>query len=161
MRTGTRTGWSRALVGLGLAVSAVWLGAATPTRAAEETVIGVSLLTLTNPFFVELGNAIKDEAAKNGMKVILTAGEFDVAKQKNQVADFIVKRVGAIVLCPCDSKAIGTSIAEANKAVVADPAMVNTEPYAGGWFYKIKLSNPAELNAPLTPEQYQAHIGEA
>ena len=32
------------------------------------------------------------------------------------------------------------------------------EPYAGGWFYKIKLSSPAELNALLTPEQYQAQI---
>ena len=33
--------------------------------------------------------------------------------------------------------------------------------YAAGWFYKIKLSNPAELNALLTPEQYQAQIGGA
>jgi glycine cleavage system H protein len=56
---------------------------------------------------------------------------------------------------------VSGEITEANKAVVADPAMVNTEPYEGGWFYKIKLSNPAELNALLTPEQYQAQIGEA
>ena len=38
---------------------------------------------------------------------------------------------------------------------------MNTEPYAGGWFYKIKLSNPAELQALLTPEQYKAQIGGA
>ena len=116
MRTDTRRGCLLTLVGLSLAVSAAWLGSIPSAGAAEDAVIGVSLLTLTNPFFVELGNAIKDEAAKNGMKVILTAGEFDVAKQKNQVGDFIVKRVAAIVLCPCDSKAIGTSIVEANKA---------------------------------------------
>ena len=45
--------------------------------------------------------------------------------------------------------------------VVANPALVNSEPYAGGWFYKIKLSNPAELNALLSAEQYQAQIGGA
>jgi glycine cleavage system H lipoate-binding protein len=38
---------------------------------------------------------------------------------------------------------------------------VNSAPHAAGWFYKIKLSNPAELNALLGPEQYQAQIGAA
>jgi glycine cleavage system H protein len=34
-----------------------------------------------------------------------------------------------------------------------------SEPNAGGWFYKIKLSNPAELSALLTPEDYKKQIG--
>ena len=86
---------------------------AAPVKKAQ---IGVSLLTLTNPFFRDLGEAMKDEAAKHGMEVVLVSGEFDAAKQRNQVADFIVKRSAAIVLSPCDSKAVGTAIAEANKA---------------------------------------------
>jgi glycine cleavage system H protein len=49
---------------------------------------------------------------------------------------------------------------ETNKAVVDNPALANTEPYAGGWFFKIKLGNPAELNALLSPEQYKAQIGD-
>jgi glycine cleavage system H protein len=56
---------------------------------------------------------------------------------------------------------VSGEITEANPAIVANPALVNTEPYKGGWFYKIKLSAPAELNALLTPEQYQAQIGGA
>ena len=56
---------------------------------------------------------------------------------------------------------VSGEITEVNKAVVADPAMVNSYPYTDGWFYKIKLSNPAELNALLGPEQYQAQIGGA
>src|SRR5881394_391370 len=88
-----------------------------PGRAADKTPqLGVSLLTLTNPFFRDLGDAMKDEAAKHRLGVILTSGEFDAARQRNQVADFVVKRVAAIVLSPCDSKAVGTAIAEANKA---------------------------------------------
>ena len=79
-------------------------------------VVGVSLLTMTNPFFRDLGEAMKEEGTKHGMEVALAAGEFDVAKQRHQVADFIVRRVNAIVLAPCDSRAIGTAIAEANRA---------------------------------------------
>jgi glycine cleavage system H protein len=56
---------------------------------------------------------------------------------------------------------VSGEVAEVNPAVVADPALVNSEPYEDGWFYKIKLSNAAELNALLGPEQYQAQIGGA
>jgi glycine cleavage system H protein len=54
---------------------------------------------------------------------------------------------------------VSGEIIEVNKAVVADPSLVNKEPHAGGWFFKIKLSDPAELNAMLSPEQYKAQIG--
>lgn len=46
-----------------------------------------------------------------------------------------------------------------NKPLVDNPALVNTEPYAGGWFFQIKLANPADLNALLAPDAYQAQIG--
>ena len=46
-----------------------------------------------------------------------------------------------------------------NQPVTDNPALVNTEPYAGGWFFKIKLSHPAELNALLSPEDYKKQIG--
>lgn len=81
-----------------------------------KPVIGVSLLTMTNPFFKEIADAIKAEAAKDGYEVVITSGDLDPAKQKDQVKDFLVRKVNAIVLTPCDSKAIGTSIAEANAA---------------------------------------------
>ena len=50
-------------------------------------------------------------------------------------------------------------ILETNRLVVDDPALVNSEPHASGWFYKIKLSHPAELNALLSPEDYKKQIG--
>ena len=54
---------------------------------------------------------------------------------------------------------VSGEITEINKAAVDNPALVNTEPYANGWFYKIKLSDPAELNSLMSPEQYGAQIG--
>jgi glycine cleavage system H protein len=54
---------------------------------------------------------------------------------------------------------VSGEITEVNKAAVDNPALVNTEPYERGWFYKIKLSNPAEVSSLLSPEQYAAQIG--
>ena len=45
-----------------------------------------------------------------------------------------------------------------NKPVVDDPALVNREPFTGGWFFKLKLTNAGELNSLLTPESYKAQI---
>ncbi len=55
---------------------------------------------------------------------------------------------------------VGGQIVEVNKAVADNPALVNTDPYAGGWLYKIKLADPTELNNLLAPEAYQAEIGQ-
>lgn len=54
---------------------------------------------------------------------------------------------------------VSGEVVEVNKTVVDDPALVNREPFAGGWFYKIRLSSAGELNALLTPESYKAQIG--
>ena len=53
----------------------------------------------------------------------------------------------------------GGEVTEVNQAVVDNPALVNSDPYGAGWFYKIKLANAAEVNGLLTPEQYRAQIG--
>ena len=54
---------------------------------------------------------------------------------------------------------VSGEITGVNAAVVDNPALVNTEPHAGGWLYQVKLSNPAELNALLSPADYQKQIG--
>jgi ribose transport system substrate-binding protein len=87
-----------------------------PAASAGKGTIGLSVLTLTNPFFKVIADSMTAEAKKNGYDVQVVSGEFDVAKQQNQVKDFIVRKVAAIVLTPCDSKAIGPAIKEANDA---------------------------------------------
>ena len=53
---------------------------------------------------------------------------------------------------------VSGEVVEVNKTVVDDPALVNREPFGGGWFFKIKLSNTAELVGLLTSDQYSAQI---
>jgi len=88
----------------------------TAPAAGSKGTIGLSVLTLTNPFFKVIADSMTEEARKHGYDVAVVSGEFDVAKQQNQVKDFIVRKVSAIVLTPCDSKAIGPAIQEANEA---------------------------------------------
>src|SRR4051812_22583277 len=87
-----------------------------PSAPAAKGAIGVSLLTLDNPFFKVIGDNITAEGAKRGYEAIVVSGDKDVAKQSNQIKDFIVKKVAAIVLSPCDSKSIVPVIKEANAA---------------------------------------------
>ena len=54
---------------------------------------------------------------------------------------------------------VSGEIVELNQPVVDQPALVNTDPYTGGWFYKIKLGNPSELGALLAPDDYKKQIG--
>lgn len=90
---------------------------------------------LTDIVFVELPDA--------GRKV--KAGEACAVVESVKTASDIYSPVSGEIL-------------ETNKAVVDDPALVNKEPHAGGWFFKIKLSSPAELDSLLTPEKYKAQI---
>jgi ribose transport system substrate-binding protein len=85
-------------------------------EGGSRRVIGLSVLTLTNPFFQEIADSLSAEARRHGYEVVVVSGEFDASRQQNQVKDFIVQKVAAIVLTPCDSKAIGPAIQEANAA---------------------------------------------
>jgi ribose transport system substrate-binding protein len=88
----------------------------TSDEPATKGTIGVSLLTLQNPFFKVIGDNITSEAAKSGYDTLVVSADSDVARQSNQVKDFIVKKAVAIVLSPADSKAIVPVIQEANAA---------------------------------------------
>ncbi len=88
----------------------------TQQLASTRAVIGVSLLTRTHPFYQDLEAGLQDAAQQHGFELVIQAGEFDVAKQKDQVENFIVRKVDAIIISPCDSKSIGTSVQAANAA---------------------------------------------
>src|SRR6187455_3413939 len=56
---------------------------------------------------------------------------------------------------------VSGEVIEANKAAADNPSLVNSDPYGNGWFFKVKLSNPAEVNSLLTAEAYSKLISGA
>lgn len=105
----------RLLLGFCLLLTLPGCGQPEKAKSSRGT-IAASLLTLDNPFFKVIGDHLTMEGQKQGYEVIVVSGDKDVAKQSNQVKDFIVKKVSAIVLSPCDSKSIVPVIQEANAA---------------------------------------------
>ena len=53
---------------------------------------------------------------------------------------------------------VSGEITAINDAVVANPALVNTDPYGEGWFFKLKLAKPEEAQALLTPDAYTKQV---
>ena len=53
---------------------------------------------------------------------------------------------------------VGGEVLEFNDALEADPALVNTDPYGEGWMVKIRMTDPAELDALLSAEGYEALV---
>ena len=53
---------------------------------------------------------------------------------------------------------VSGTVLEANGALEAAPDLVNSSPEADGWFFKVTLSNPAELEGLLDEAGYKAFV---
>ncbi|WP_286747015.1 glycine cleavage system protein GcvH [Aquabacterium sp. UBA2148] len=58
-------------------------------------------------------------------------------------------KAAADVYMPVDG-----DIVEVNEALRDDPALANTDPTGAGWFFKVKLANPAQLDALMDKTAY-------
>jgi len=90
--------------------------ASSAARASGSKVIGFSVQNREAQFYQQLETGMKAEAEKSGYTVTVVDASRDNSKQQSQIEDFISQKVAAIVITPYDSKAIGSAIAEANKA---------------------------------------------
>lgn len=97
-------------------ISVTFLSCGNNKKPVGSKTIGVSLLTRGHIFYRDLEDGLKAEAEKDGYQLIITSADFDLNKQVSQVEDFIARKVDAIVVCPVDSKGVGSAIDEANKA---------------------------------------------
>lgn len=88
----------------------------TSASASGGKRIGVSIQNREAQFYQDMEAGMRSEAAKYGYSLDVVDANRDNALQQSQVEDFISQRVDAIVLTPYDSQAIGSAIAEANRA---------------------------------------------
>ena len=55
---------------------------------------------------------------------------------------------------------VSGEVAEINEALTADPAKVNADPMGEGWFIKLRLDDPKELDSLMDEEGYKRFIEE-
>ena len=92
----------------------------------------------------ELGDVVFVELPKAGT-TFAKMGVFGTIEAVKAVSE---------LYCP-----VAGTVVEANAAIEGDPAVVNRDPYGGGWMIKLRVQNAAELRDLLSADQYTKHIG--
>ncbi|MGX7418377.1 D-ribose ABC transporter substrate-binding protein [Carnobacterium gallinarum] len=108
-------------------------------KATKDLVIGVSLSTLNNPFFVSVEDGIQKLADKEGTKVKIVDAQDDTAKQSNDVDDLIQQGVDVLLINPVDSSAITPAVESANAANI--PVIAIDRDSEGGKLLSLVASN--------------------
>jgi len=50
-------------------------------------------------------------------------------------------------------------IVESNQSIIDDPSLVNSDPLGNGWFFKLKITDPSEIDALMDEAAYNTQIG--
>ena len=53
---------------------------------------------------------------------------------------------------------VGGQVLEVNEDLNGDPSLVNTDPFGDGWFAKLKLSDPDELDELMDEDTYKKFV---
>jgi glycine cleavage system H protein len=53
---------------------------------------------------------------------------------------------------------VGGEVVESNSALSDDPSLINRDPEGEGWFFKLKLSDPAELDGLMDETAYREWV---
>jgi glycine cleavage system H protein len=53
---------------------------------------------------------------------------------------------------------VSGTVVEVNSGLINSPELCNSEPYAGAWMIKLKLSNPSEMNSLLNATDYTTFL---
>ncbi len=107
----------------------------------DEATVGVTWFAQDS-----LGELVHFEAPEPGAAVSKDASYGEVESVK-AVSDVIAPLSGEIL--------------EVNQAVVDAPELVNADPYGDGWLLRIRLSDPAEVEALLDLDAYKQLVAEA
>ena len=53
---------------------------------------------------------------------------------------------------------VAGEVVEGNPALADEPSLVNTDPEGEGWFFKLRISDPSELNGLMDADAYRAFV---
>lgn len=104
----------------------------------DEAVIGITDFAqreLGDIVFVDI-NTVGEEVAANEV--------FGTIEAVKTVSDLFIPATATVLAV--------------NEAIDASPELVNSDPYGEGWIIRVKLANPADVDALLSADDYKAEI---
>jgi glycine cleavage system H protein len=105
----------------------------------------VATIGITDYAQHELGDVVFVELPKVGAKTA-TGKSFGTVESVKAVSEIYAPAAGEVL--------------EANSALQNKPETINTDPHGAAWLIKIKLANPAEINALMNAAAYEAFIAD-
>lgn len=106
---------------------------------------GIGTVGITDHAQHELSDVVYADLPKIGAKV--AAGAVIAVIESVKAASDIYSPVSGEVV-------------EVNADLVKKPELINQDPYGTAWLFRLKLSDPAEINALKDAAGYKAQIGE-
>lgn len=104
----------------------------------EEVVVGI-----TEYAAEQLGDLVFVELPEEGTTVA----------KGDQVVTIESVKAASDIAAPLDGV-----ITEVNTVIVGNPALVNEDPLEAGWFFRMSMADPSELDALMDEEAYRAYI---
>ena len=82
-------------------------------EGSRGNVIGFSVSTLNNPFFVTLTEGARKAATENNVELVVVDAGDDAAKQTSDIEDLVSRNVGVLIVNPVDSDAVAPAVKSA------------------------------------------------
>ena len=82
-------------------------------EGSSGNVIGFSVSTLNNPFFVTLTEGAKKAASEKNVELVIVDAGDDAAKQTSDIEDLVSRNVGVLIVNPVDSDAVAPAVKSA------------------------------------------------
>lgn len=92
------------------------LAASTAAAQPKPKVIGVSLASDLNPFYIAMKRGIEERAKELGVNVVFVTANEDVTRQVDGIQDLVARKVDGILVSPIDSGAVASAYDAAGKA---------------------------------------------
>lgn len=100
------------LIGMGLS------GCGQTQKENGRIVIGLTVPSLTHPFFIYLHDHVVDEAELLGVEIITADAEDVAAKQMSIIEDFIARGVDGVLISPIGADALVPAVEDLNQAAI-------------------------------------------
>ena len=82
-------------------------------EGSSGNVIGFSVSTVNNPFFVTLTEGAKKAASEKNVELVVVDAGDDAAKQTSDIEDLVSRNVGVLIVNPVDSDAVAPAVKSA------------------------------------------------
>lgn len=104
---------------------------------------GIATVGITEYAQKELGDVVFVELPQVGSQVEANE-EFGNIESVKAASELFAPVTGEVV--------------EVNEELTSRPELVNSDPFGDGWMMKVKLSNPEELDALMSAEEYEEYV---